>query len=402
MHRCRPAARSISPTAPAGWASTRSTCWRSRSNSRRNDPAYEDIASKFFEHFLYIADAMNKIGDAARAVGRRGRLLLRLSALPDGEPDPAARPLGGRPDPAVRGRNRRRRRCLESLPDFAKRVEWFIDNRPDLRENVARHRRSGRIARAPHAGDRRPRASCAAFSQRMLDESEFLSPLRDPLALALSQGPSVRLDVDGSKLQRRLRTGRIASGHVRRQLELARAGLVSDQLPADRSAAAAFTTTRRRSFKVEFPTGSGNMLTLWEVAARALAPADRHLRARRRRAAAGLRRHRDVSDATRTGAITSCSTNTSTATTARGSARATRPAGPALVAKLIQQRAEYCGPETSTRSTPRNRMVDAIELQGTMSTSDARSARSRRTRSARMAGDQRHRRIRVAERSPGC
>ena len=42
------------------------------------DPIYEDIASKFFEHFLYIANAMN--GMATRAVGRDRRLLLRPPA----------------------------------------------------------------------------------------------------------------------------------------------------------------------------------------------------------------------------------------------------------------------------------------------------------------------------------
>ena len=45
------------------------------------DPAYEDVASKFFEHFVYIADAMNDIGGHGHGpVGRGGRVLLRLSA----------------------------------------------------------------------------------------------------------------------------------------------------------------------------------------------------------------------------------------------------------------------------------------------------------------------------------
>ena len=45
------------------------------------DPAYEDVASKFWEHFLYIAHAMNNLGERRhRAVGRGGRLLLRRAA----------------------------------------------------------------------------------------------------------------------------------------------------------------------------------------------------------------------------------------------------------------------------------------------------------------------------------
>ena len=62
---------------------------------------------------------------------------------------------------------------------------------------------------------------------------------------------------------------------------------------------------------------------------RALAAADAHLPAGRRRPPARRRRASSASRAIRTGATTSCSTSTSTATTAPGSAQATRPAGPA-------------------------------------------------------------------------
>ena len=42
---------------------------------------YEDIATKFFEHFLHIAEAMTNIGERGhRPVGRRGRVLLRRAA----------------------------------------------------------------------------------------------------------------------------------------------------------------------------------------------------------------------------------------------------------------------------------------------------------------------------------
>ena len=64
--RCRPAATSSSPTAPAGWRCTASTCWRSRWSWRSENPAYEDVASKFWEHFLYIAHAMSHHGQGER------------------------------------------------------------------------------------------------------------------------------------------------------------------------------------------------------------------------------------------------------------------------------------------------------------------------------------------------
>jgi hypothetical protein len=60
----------------AGWACTASTCWRSRSSSRSEDPAYEDVASKFFEHFVYIATrSIRPAGH--RPLGRGRRVLLR-------------------------------------------------------------------------------------------------------------------------------------------------------------------------------------------------------------------------------------------------------------------------------------------------------------------------------------
>ena len=74
--RCPAAVSSSRPTAPRGWRFTAPRCSRWRSSWRQTNPAYEDIASKFFEHFVAIADAMNHFG-GHRAVGRRGRILLR-------------------------------------------------------------------------------------------------------------------------------------------------------------------------------------------------------------------------------------------------------------------------------------------------------------------------------------
>ena len=48
-----------------------------------DNPAYEDLASKFWEHFVYIGHAMGHHGrgQGPRPVGRRGRVLLRLPAV---------------------------------------------------------------------------------------------------------------------------------------------------------------------------------------------------------------------------------------------------------------------------------------------------------------------------------
>ncbi len=72
---------------------------------------YEDIATKFFEHFLYIAEAMTNIGGAGdRAVGRGGPVLLRRAAPARRRPGAAQSALDGRADPAVCGRGARRLR----------------------------------------------------------------------------------------------------------------------------------------------------------------------------------------------------------------------------------------------------------------------------------------------------
>ena len=46
----------------------------------RDNHAYEDVASKFFEHFVYICRAMNNIGENIELVGSRRRVLLRRAA----------------------------------------------------------------------------------------------------------------------------------------------------------------------------------------------------------------------------------------------------------------------------------------------------------------------------------
>ena len=73
--------------ARAGWPCTASTA-RIALELAKEDPAYEDIASKFWEHFLYIADAMNNSARRRGLVERRGRVLLRRSPLPNGESSP--------------------------------------------------------------------------------------------------------------------------------------------------------------------------------------------------------------------------------------------------------------------------------------------------------------------------
>ena len=70
----------------------------------QHNHVYEDIATKFFEHFLHIAEAMSNIGERGRRpLGRRRQVLLRRAASARRRDDSAQGALDGRADSAVRG-----------------------------------------------------------------------------------------------------------------------------------------------------------------------------------------------------------------------------------------------------------------------------------------------------------
>ena len=139
------------------------------------NPAYEDVASKFFEHFVYIAHAMDHRGgaedtslwdegdgffyDVLHVPGgptRRMRIrsmvgLIPLYAVESLEPE-----------------------IVDRLPGFKRRMQWFIDHHPDFRDHVQEMEEPGR-------GVRRllsivTRAQLPRVLHYMLDEEEFLSP----------------------------------------------------------------------------------------------------------------------------------------------------------------------------------------------------------------------------------
>jgi hypothetical protein len=137
--------------------------------------AYEDIATKFFEHFLEIAKAMTRVGDDGRGLGlwdERDEFFYDMLHTPDGR----TRPLEVRSmvgliplfvvetlEPEL----------LNRLPDFRRRLEWFLNHRPDLASLVSRWQECGRGERRLLSllrGHRMKR-----LLRRMLDESEFLS-----------------------------------------------------------------------------------------------------------------------------------------------------------------------------------------------------------------------------------
>ena len=75
----------------------------------QDNPAYEDVASKFFEHFVYICEAMNNLGGENIELWDEGRILLRRSASAERPAHPDESSLDGRTDSALRRRNARTR-----------------------------------------------------------------------------------------------------------------------------------------------------------------------------------------------------------------------------------------------------------------------------------------------------
>jgi len=140
----------------------------------KDDAVYEDVATKFLEHFLYIAYAMNNLGDEGIALwdetdgfyydvlhlGNGDHFPLRVRSMVGLIPLFAIETL----EPAL----------LEKLPGFRRRLEWFLQHRPDLTGNVA-------SVRKPGMGERRLLSIVNLDRLRrvlkvMLDEGEFLSP----------------------------------------------------------------------------------------------------------------------------------------------------------------------------------------------------------------------------------
>ncbi len=134
---------------------------------------YEDIATKFLEHFLHIAEAMSNIGDQGIGLwDEQDQFFYDVLHLPDGTMTPlkVRSMVGLIPLFAVETLEPE---LLEKVPEFKRRMEWFLAYRPDLAALVSHWNVEGR-------GDRRLLSLLRGHRMkrllaRMLDEAEFLS-----------------------------------------------------------------------------------------------------------------------------------------------------------------------------------------------------------------------------------
>ncbi|HWB10119.1 MAG TPA: glucosidase [Pirellulales bacterium] len=139
----------------------------------REDSAYEDVASKFFEHFVAIADAMNTLGGTGLWNDQDGFYYDRLHT--DGRQVVArARSMVGLiPLFAVE--------VLEDdvigrLPGFQKRLNWFLANRQDLSQRISYMEAKGACRHGRRLLAIPSRERLERVLRYLLDENEFLSP----------------------------------------------------------------------------------------------------------------------------------------------------------------------------------------------------------------------------------
>jgi len=228
----------------------------------RKNPVYEDVASKFFEHFVYICDAMNNVGgEQVELWDNKDGFYYDVLQLPDGRrlymtvrsmvgliPLFAVETL----DPSV----------VNTLPGFKRRMQWFIENRPALSEHIE-----------IETTDEGPRRFLSLVNRHrlkrvlgyMLDENEFFSPYgiralsryhRDhPYRLAVN-GTEHRVDYEPAESSTGLFGG---NSNWRGPVWFPVNFLLIESLQK-------FHFFLGDSYKVECPTGSGQTANLWQVA----------------------------------------------------------------------------------------------------------------------------------------
>jgi hypothetical protein len=229
----------------------------------KEDPSYEDVASKFWEHFLHIAHAMNNRGDdEIRLWDEQDGFFYDVLHLPEGKPFPMkVRSMVGLIP--LFGVETLEPELLDCLPDFKRRMEWFIQNRPDLIGNVA-------CMRTPGNAERRLLSIVSQDQLRsvlrvMLDENEFLSPYGIRAISRYHKDQPYTLQVNGTQHRVDYEPAESSTGlfggnsNWRGPIWFPLNYLLVESLQK-------FHHYLGEDFKVECPVGSGRMLTLWEVA----------------------------------------------------------------------------------------------------------------------------------------
>ena len=201
---------------------------------------------KFAEHFVFIAAAMDRIGDNQDELwDEEDGFFYDVLRLPDGQRPAAQGPLDGRPAPAVRHDAAAARAATQVSEDLLARLRRRIEAMPELLATIHDARVPWR-QRAADAGRASTRRSCAGSSPGCSTRTSSCSPHGLRALSRYHADHPFRFDVHGQTYEVRLPARRVRHRDVRRQLELAGTGVVPGQLPRPARAAAPVRLLRRR------------------------------------------------------------------------------------------------------------------------------------------------------------
>jgi hypothetical protein len=229
----------------------------------RKDPAYEDVASKFFEHFVAISDAMNTLGGTGLWNEADGfycdQILLggRRVSLP------IHSMVGIIPLFAASSLNEEV--IFRRLPGFAKRMRWFLRNRQDLARNISFMESPRRPDDTVYLLAIPSRERLVRVLRTVLDEAEFLSPFGVRSLSRLHREHPFELAVDGEVRRVEYVPGESRDGmfggnsNWRGPIWFPANYLLIEALER-------YHNFYHDTLKVECPTGSGQMMNLDQVA----------------------------------------------------------------------------------------------------------------------------------------
>jgi hypothetical protein len=225
------------------------------------DSAYEGVASKFFEHYITIADAMNSLGGTGLwdpddgfyhdQIAYKGTYIrMKTRSMVGLIPLIAVEVLDDE--------------IIQRLPDFRKRLNWFLNHRPDLRDHIScmdsGGSRSGKMLLAIPS-----RARLERVLQYVFDESEFLSPYGLRSLSKIHENQPSRIVLEGREYTVHYEPGESSSGmfggnsNWRGPIWFPVNYLLMEALQR-------YDYFYGDTFTIECPVGSGKRLTLGEAA----------------------------------------------------------------------------------------------------------------------------------------
>jgi hypothetical protein len=228
----------------------------------KEDSVYGDVASKFFEHFVYISEAMNNLGEENTELwNERDGFYYDVLHLQDHRNIPlkVRSMVGLIPLFAVETVEEK---WLDHLPELKKRTEWFLQNRADLTNDIACMQRPGRENRRLLSIVTKDQLR--SVLRYMLAENEFLSDYGIRALSRFHKTNPYQFEIEANRYEVGYEPAESSTGmfggnsNWRGPVWFPMNYLLIESLQK-------FDFYYGDEFKIEFPTGSQKMLTLWEV-----------------------------------------------------------------------------------------------------------------------------------------